>query len=129
MEEIDELAFLFDVKACAYDSMPLWVLQVQRNLLCLLGWLERTLSFTFFGVRGQGRLLASQGHNSIQHLLLFGDHEGLGQPTVGCCTLRGLLIVFGYGDNALGTRHLHLEVGVVGHSHELGQGGRPSSAW
>ena len=77
-EEIDELAFLFVVKACPYDSVPLRMLWVQRYLLCLLGLLERTLSFTFFGVRGQGRLLASQGHNLIQHLLLFGDHEGLG---------------------------------------------------
>ena len=44
-EEIDELAFLFAVEVCAYDSVPLWVLRIQGYLLCLFGWLERTLSF------------------------------------------------------------------------------------
>ena len=39
-EEIDELAFLFVVKASAYDSVPLRVLWVQRYLLCFLGRLE-----------------------------------------------------------------------------------------
>ena len=40
MEEIDELAFLFAVKASAYDSVLLWVFWVQWYLLCFLGWLE-----------------------------------------------------------------------------------------
>ena len=39
-EEIDELAFLFAVKACAYDSVSLWVLWVQGYLLGFFGQLE-----------------------------------------------------------------------------------------
>ena len=39
-EEIDELAFLFAVEVCAYDSVPLWVLRVQGYLLRLFGRLE-----------------------------------------------------------------------------------------
>ena len=39
-EEIDELAFLFAVKVCTYDGVPLWVLRVQGYLLCFLGRLE-----------------------------------------------------------------------------------------
>ena len=48
-EEIDELAFLFAVKACAYDSVPLRVLWVQGYFLCFLGRLERALSFRLLG--------------------------------------------------------------------------------
>ena len=39
-EEIDELAFLFAVKVCTYDSVPLWVLRVQGYLLCFFGRLD-----------------------------------------------------------------------------------------
>ena len=39
-EEIDEIAFLFVVEVGAYDSVPLWVLRVQRYLLCFLDPLE-----------------------------------------------------------------------------------------
>ena len=92
MEEIDELAFLFAVKACAHDSVPLRVLRVQRYLLCFFGRLERTLSIIFLGVGGQGRLLAGHGHNLLQHLLLFCHYEGLGQPAAGCSALDGLLV-------------------------------------
>ena len=44
-EEIDELSFLFAVKVCTYDGIPLWVLQIQGYLLCLFGRLERTFGF------------------------------------------------------------------------------------
>jgi hypothetical protein len=44
-EEIDELAFLFAVKASSYDSEPLRVLRVQGYLLGFFGRLERALSF------------------------------------------------------------------------------------
>ena len=50
MEESDELAFLFAVKARAHDSVPLWVLRVQGYLLRLFGRLERALSFRLLGV-------------------------------------------------------------------------------
>ena len=49
MEEIDELAFLFAVKVCTYDSVPLWVLRVQGYLLGLFDRLERALSFRLLG--------------------------------------------------------------------------------
>src|SRR3954465_3207142 len=49
-EEIDELAFLFAVKVCTYDSVPLWVLWVQRYLLRFLCWLERSFSFRLLRV-------------------------------------------------------------------------------
>ena len=49
-EEIDELAFLFAVKVCTYDGVPLWVLRVQGYLLRLFGRLERALSFRLLGV-------------------------------------------------------------------------------
>ena len=39
-EEIDELAFLFVVEVCTYDSVSLWVLWVQGYLLGLFGRLE-----------------------------------------------------------------------------------------
>ena len=120
-EEIDELAFLFALKAGAYDSVPLRVIRIQMYLLCFFGRLERTLSIIFLGVGGQGRLLAGHGHDSIQHIFLFSDHEGLGQPAASCRTLKGFLVVSGYGADAFGTRHLHLEVGIVWHNHKLGQ--------
>ena len=120
-EEIGELAFLFAVQACPDDGKPLWVLGVKRYLLRLLGRLERSLGIILLGIGGQGRLFAGHGHDSVQHLLFFGNHKGLGQPAASGCTLRRLLVVSGYGDDALGTRHLHLEVGVVGDRHELGQ--------
>ena len=47
---IDELAFLFAVKACAYNSVPLRVLRVQGYFLCFLGRLERALSLRLLGV-------------------------------------------------------------------------------
>ena len=50
MEEIDELAFLFAVEVCAYDSVPLRVLRIQGYLLCLFGRLERTLSLRLLWV-------------------------------------------------------------------------------
>ena len=40
MEEIDELAFLFAVEVCTYDSVSLWVLRVQGYPLGLFGRLE-----------------------------------------------------------------------------------------
>ena len=67
------------------------------------------------------RLLAGHGHNPFQHFLLFCHHEGLGQPATGHGALDGLLVVAGYRDDPLRARHLHLQVGVVGHSNELGQ--------
>ena len=93
MEEVDELAFLFTVQVCTNDSKPL---RVQRYLLRLLGRLEGALSIILLGVRGQGQLLAGHGHDSVQHLLFFGNHEGLGQPAAGCSALDGLLVVAGY---------------------------------
>ena len=48
-EEIDELAFLFAVKVCTYDSVPLWVLRVQGYLLGLFDRLERALSLRLLG--------------------------------------------------------------------------------
>ena len=45
-----------------------------------------------------------------------------GQPTALGRAGGRLLVVAGYGQNPLGTRHLHLKVGVVGNRHELGQG-------
>ena len=39
-EEIDELTFLFAVKARAHDSVSLWVLRVQGYLLGFFGRLE-----------------------------------------------------------------------------------------
>ena len=50
MEEIDELAFLFAVEVPTYDSVPLRVLRIQGYLLCLFGWLERTLSLRLLWV-------------------------------------------------------------------------------
>ena len=43
MEEIDELAYLFAIKAGTYDSVPLLVLRVQGNLLSFFGRLEGAL--------------------------------------------------------------------------------------
>ena len=100
-EEVDELAFLFAVQVCTNDSKPLRVLRVQRYLLCLLGRLEGALSIIFLGAGGQGRLLAGHGHDSVQHLLLFSNHEGLGQSAAGRSALDGLLVVSGYSDDPL----------------------------
>ena len=120
-EEIGELASLFAVQVCPDGGKPFWVIRVQRYPLCFFGRLKRTLGITLLGVGGQGRLLAGHGHDSIQYLLLFSNHEGLGQPATSCRTLGGFLVVSGYGDDALGTWYLHLVVGIVGYSHELGQ--------
>ena len=48
-EEIDELAFLFAVKVCTYDSVPLRVLRVQGYLLYFLCQLERALNLLLLG--------------------------------------------------------------------------------
>ena len=47
--------------------------------------------------------------------------EGLGQPAAICCASGQLLVIPCYGQKSLGTRHLHLEVSIVGDRHELGQ--------
>ena len=44
-EEIDELAFLFAVKVCTYDSVPLREFRVHGYLLCFFCRFERALSF------------------------------------------------------------------------------------
>ena len=41
--------------------------------------------------------------------------------SAGRCARERLLVVAGNGDDALGTQHLHLEVGIVRYRHELGQ--------
>src|SRR4051812_46107724 len=51
------------------DGKPFWVLGVKRYLLCFLGRLEGALGITLLGIRGQGRLLAGHGHDSVQHFL------------------------------------------------------------
>ena len=84
MEEIDELAFLFAVKACAYDSMPLQVLRVQRYFLCFLGRLERALNLRLLGGGLHVWLLACQCHHPVKEPLLGCNHEGLGQPATIC---------------------------------------------
>ena len=89
-EEIDEIAFLFTVKVCTHDSVPLWVLRVQGYLLCLFGRLERTLSLRLFWVGRYLRLLAGHRHNSLKEPLLGRDYQGLGQPTALCCGRRRL---------------------------------------
>ena len=122
-EEIDELAFLFAIKVCTYDSVPLRVLRVQGYLLCLFGRLERTFGFRLLRVGRYLRLLADHRHNSFKESLLGCDHQGLGQPTALSRASGRLPVVASYGQNPLLTRHLHLEVGVVGDRHELGQGG------
>ena len=96
------------------------MLGVKRYLLRLLGRLERSLSIMLLGIEGQGRLFAGHGHDSVQHLIFFGNHKGLGQAAAGCYALGGLLVIAGYGDDALGARHLHLEVSIVGDRHEIG---------
>src|SRR3954468_19280017 len=121
MEEIDELAYLFVVKVCTYDSVPLRVLWVQGYLLRFLCWLERALSFRLLGVGRHLRLLAGHRHNPIKKPLLCSNNQGLGQPTALGRASGRLPVVVGYSQNSLGTRHLHLEVGVVGDRHELGQ--------
>ena len=121
MEEIDELAFLFAMKVCTYDSVPLWVFRVQGYLLRFFGRLERTFSFRLLGVGRHLRLLAGHRHNPIKKPLLSYDHQGLGKSTAFGRASGRLSVVAGYGQNPLGTRHLHLEVGVVGDFHELGQ--------
>ena len=73
------------------------------------------------GVRGHVRLFAGHSHNPVKESLLCGDDEGLGQSTAGGGTCDRLLVVACDDDDALGTRHLHLEVGVVRYRHELGQ--------
>ena len=77
-EEIDELAFLFAVEVCTYDSVPLWVLRIQGYLLCLFGRFERTFSFRLLGVGLHLGLLAGHRHNPIEKPLLGRDHQGLG---------------------------------------------------
>src|SRR3954468_17371802 len=121
-EEIDELAFLFAVKVRTYDSVPLRVLWVQGYFLSLFGRLERAFSFRLLGVGRQLRLLAGHRHNSVKKPLLRCDNQGLGQTTALGRTSGRLPVVADNSQDSLGTRHLHLEVGVVGDRHELGQG-------
>ena len=77
-EEINELAFLFAVEVCAYDSVPLRVLRIQGYLLCLLGRLERTLSLRLLWVGRYLWLLAGHRHNPFKEPLLGRGYQGLG---------------------------------------------------
>ena len=118
-EEVDELAFLFAVKGGPYDSKLLRVRQVQDDLLGFLGRLEGGPGLRVLGVRWYGQLLAGHSHSPVKETLLFGDDEGLGQPGAGIGARERLLVVAGNGYDALGTRHLHLQVRIVRHHHEL----------
>ena len=54
---------------------------------------------------------------------LLGNKKRLGQLGAVSGALQRLAVVAGDGNDAIGTRHLHLQVRVVGNRHELGERG------
>ena len=112
-EKVDEHGFLFDVEG---GTDP------QRSVV-EVGGVDRD---EFDGFRGLERPRATLGVRHLATELVKVGDEGLGlrkglgvldafDVAVVCMLVRGL-----DGDDAIGARHLELEVGVVRDHHELG---------
>ena len=128
-EELDELAFLF-AEAGAHDNVlaAAGVFRVQLHFLGLLGGLERGLIGRLLGRDRRGRRLLGQGGVPVELAPPLGYDQRLGQQGTVSGALYGLAVVAGDGDEALRTRQLHLQVGVVGTAMNMASAGRPSSA-
>ena len=124
-EEVDELAFLFVVEAGAYDNVlaAARVFWVELHFLGLLGGLEGGLVGRLRGRDRRSRGLACQGDDPVELAPLLGNDQRLGQLCAVSGALQGLAVIAGDGDEALGTRHLHLQIRVMGNRHELGERG------
>ena len=123
--EVDELAFLFAIEAGAYDNVlaAAGVFWVELHFLGLLGGLEGGLVGRVRGRDRRGGGLACQGDDPVELAPLLGNDQRLGQLGAVLGAFQGLAVIAGDGDEALGTRHLHLLIRVVGNRHELGERG------
>ena len=74
------------------------------------------------GVERSGGV-ACQGDDPVELAPLLGNDQRLSQLGAVSGALQGLPVIAGDGDEALGTRHLHFQVRVVGNRHELGERG------
>ena len=110
-EEVDELAFLFAVKAGAYDNIlaAAGVFRVELHLLGLLGGLEGGLIGHLLGRDWCGRCFVGQGDDPVKLAPLLGYDQRLGQLGAVSGALQRLAVVASDGDEALGNRHLHLQ--------------------
>ena len=124
-EELDELAFLFRVQARADYSDAVRVSFVQPDLLRVLVRLEGGLGAL---PRCIFQVLLGEVNLALDFLELLCDDQSLGQLRAVLGAVDGALEVPGYGDDPLRSRHLHLQVGVVRHHHELGQNRMPQES-
>ena len=79
-EEVDELAFLFAVQAGSDDDAFAWLGGVQRDLLCVLGRLERHVTGWLHSIR---HILLQMRDVAHYCLLLSRNDQGLGD--LGAC--------------------------------------------
>ena len=114
VEKIDEHHFLFTVEGCAdLQRLVVGAAWVEGHLLDTLGGFEAP-GVSVRGVQGLACHFIEGGCEGFVLRLSFRTLDALDVALVGVLERRA------DGDDALWTRHLELEVGVVGDGHELG---------
>ena len=114
VEKVDEHHFLFAVEGGAdLQRLVVGVIRVEGHLLDTLGGFEAA----HVPVRGVQSLACRLVEGGREGLVLRLSLRALNALDV---ALIGMLERRADGDDTLQTRHLHLEVGVVGDRHELG---------
>ena len=113
-KKVDEHHFLFVVEGGAdLQRLVVRLARVEGHHLDTLGWLE-TACMSVHGVQGFAHHLVEGGGEGLVLCLSFSVLDALDVALV------GVLERWADGDDALRTRHLHLEVGIVVDYHELG---------
>jgi hypothetical protein len=109
-EKVDEQCFLFGVELGANPDLLGGVIAgVERDGLNRLSWLEVAgVALRIWRHLGEALQVGDEG-------LRFGEGLGVLHVAFVRVSVRGA-----NGDDSVGARHLELEVGVVGDSHELG---------
>ena len=120
-EEVDEREFLFGGQLGPDTDRLGWVIIVDRDWL---GFLGRDESRSLAGLARVGATLGRGGTEPVEFRRV---RHGGGEIVVLTAADVGLLEGAAHGDDPVWARHLELEVGVVGHRHELGIGGAPKN--
>ena len=111
-EKVDEHGFLFGVEVGAdCQHLAVGVVGVERDLLSSFRRLEAArMTFRFWSLSGHGFELRNELGGALDRL-----------PVLDALDVALVRVLEGRtdGDDAFGTRHLQLQVCVVGYSHEL----------
>jgi hypothetical protein len=127
MEELDKRAFLCRLEALADDDLFLGVPRGEVDAHRVLGRLGHRGRAWFASQALEEGVIERVNVESYLVQFLLGD-DAFGLIGGAVLALDGLLEVADDIDDAVGTRYLHPVIGVIGTSHELGEGGSPEDA-